>query len=908
MFRIARWLTLTISLATCLRAQFPPDTKWRKIETDHFQVVFPREIEAYAQRVANQLEALYKPLAGTINADPKKTTVILANQGVTRYVGGYVSLFPRMAVFNTMPSQGFWGTSDWSSMLAATDGSYLVQIEKMNQGFGKLAKTVFGENGRAFAIAMSTPEWSMEGQARAAATTLTRGGVGQYGSSETTTRALLMSDQHFSYMKAMHGSFKDQVPSQEELGGFLVAHVNRTAGPDAWDKILSRTATHSFSPLALSMSMKKVTGESAADTYYNTMSELGEKWKSQAEGSGFSNPKILSVVPRSAFTGYYQPVFEADGSVLAQKTGLDTYPIELVRIHPDGREERLFRMAPAVNGSNRTSVVNGKLVLDEYIPDVRWRRGYTEIVVRDLATGRTRRLTHHTRFMSPVFSPDGSRIAVVEFLPDRSCSLVVLDAETGKEVKRIPSPANDMIYSPAWSADSKSIAVVTQGSGGRALRIASIETGQFEDAVPPADDDIVNPVFYRQYVLYSSSYDGVSNIYAVEPESGKRYRVTSAKYGADYPAISPNGTKLLYSDYNAQGFNAAELPLDSASWTPVADVVRKSLNYYGGYRDPVSETPAVQYAVGTYSPSAHLFSVHSWGPTSGPPNLGVGLVSDDRMGLMDATASLIYNTNERTFGFQTGFVYSRFYPILDFSFADQGRRVQLLNSVEDFTERTLYTGFQIPLNFSRGYYTTGLTLGAGTESIMERGSSLQALNYSLGFRRERQSSPRDLAPVWGQLLNFDYREAPWHGLYTANFLSTDGRFALPGLVRHHALILEAGYERQSGTYYYPSELQFIRGYREIIGSDFKKLSGNYELPLFYPDWALGQAVYIKRVSANAFYDYGKVGDLQYRSEGLELLFDLNFLHFAPTLRGGVRYAYLWDYRSSRVQPFVQFRW
>ena len=59
------------------------------------------------------------------------------------------------------------------------------------------------------------------------------------------------------------------------------------------------------------------------------------------------------------------------------------------------------------------------MVWDEYVPDIRWLRGYSEILIRDLETGRTRRLTHKTRFMNPVLSPDARRMAVVEFLPDR---------------------------------------------------------------------------------------------------------------------------------------------------------------------------------------------------------------------------------------------------------------------------------------------------------------------------------------------------------------------------------------------------------------------------------------------------------------------------------------------------------
>jgi Tol biopolymer transport system component len=898
---MTRWLPVAVCFATALWAQYPPDTHWRKIETAHFQVVFPGEIESYAQHVANTLEALYTPLARTIDASPTRTTVILANQGVTRYVGGYVSLFPREAVFNTMPQQGFWGAGDWSSMLAARDGSYLVQIEKMNQGFGRLAKTLFGETGRAFAIQMTLPDWSINGQARVAETTLTPGGVGQFGSSETMTRALLMNNQHYSYMKAMHGSYKDETPDPAELGSFLVSHINRTSGPGAWDKILSDTAKNSWNPLALSMAMKHETGRSAATNYSETMSDLGERWKSQAEGIEFSQPRILTQTARSSFTGYYQPAFESDGSVLAQKSGLDTYPIEMVRIHPDGREERLFRMAPAVNGSNRTSAVNGKLVIDEYIPDMRWRRGYTEIVIRDVATGQTRRLTHRTRFMNPVLSPDGARIAVVEFLPDRRCSLVILDAANGGEIRRLPSPDNDMVYSPAWSEDGHRVAMVTQGGGGRALRVADIQTGGFQDAIAPAMDDIVNPVFFRDYVLYVSSYDGISNIYAVEVATGRRYRVTCAKYGANFPNVSADGSKLLYSDYTIAGYNLAELPLDPSSWTRIAAVPRTSFGYQGSFQGYRADAPVARYPVNRYSPSAHLFSVHSWGLTSGPPEVGAGLLSNDKMGLLDANASLIYDTNERTLGFRTSASYNRFFPVLDFAFAEQNRSVQFVNYTDNWTERTLYGGFHVPLNLSRGYYSTSVSLGAGVESVTLHGNSLLPLDYTFRFRRQRQSSPRDLAPAWA--------EAPWRGgVYTANVLSADGRFALPGLVRHHSVVLEGGYERQSGTYYFSSQIQFPRGYQAVAGPDFTKFSANYTFPFLYPDLSIGQLAYIKRLSGNFFSDYGRVGELTYRSAGVELLFDLGVLHFPQTLRAGVRYAYLLDYRSSRVQPFIAYSW
>ena len=93
--------------------------------------------------------------------------------------------------------------------------------------------------------------------------------------------------------------------------------------------------------------LKTTTCHSAADTYRDTMSVLGETWKSEAEGKVFSQPRVLNLAPKIAFTGYHQPVFEADGSVVAQKAGLDSYAVEVVRIRPDGHEQKLIHYSPA---------------------------------------------------------------------------------------------------------------------------------------------------------------------------------------------------------------------------------------------------------------------------------------------------------------------------------------------------------------------------------------------------------------------------------------------------------------------------------------------------------------------------------------------------------------------------------
>jgi hypothetical protein len=909
-----RTAILGIILAGALWGQYPPEQQWRRIRTGHFDILFADEVTADAQRLANALETLYSPLSQSLGASlPRHSTILLTDQNITRGSGGGINMFPRMAVIQSMPSQSFWGTNDWIATLTVREGRRLVQIAKMNHGYGKIMYAMFGEAGLAAVMGWSLPSWWSSGDTRAAETTLLRGGAGQYASSEMATRALVMSGKDYSFMKAMHGSLKDAVPSDAELGSLMVANVERASGDDIWKKVIERAARNSWDPLAVSRAMKKETGRNAEKTFLDTMSLLGERWKTDAAKISFSQPQILNTAPKSSFTGYYQPMFLKDGSILAQKSGLDTYPVEVVQLGADGKEKPLFHYAPLTGPTDRTSVAAGRMVWAEYVPDIRWLRGYSEILIRDIESAHTRRLTHGTRFMNPVLSPDGKRVAVVEFLPEHRTSLVVLDADSGAELRRLPSPDNDTIFTPTWSEDGSRLAMVTQASNGRALTVVDLSQGTFQDIIPHRDEELANPVFYRGYVLYKSSRDGMVNIFAVETATGQCYRVTTSRFGADFPSISPDGSKLLYSDYTASGYNLAELPMDPSQWTPI-DIVRPSSSVFGGpSRDYSSEIPPTQFAVERYRPGMHPFDVHSWGPDLALPHVGFSMYSNDKMGLFGFQASVFYDTYEHTPGVSTSFQYNRFFPVLDLGFTERDRRIQYTDHYDRFNEHTASAGFYIPLNLSRGYYNSGITFGANVQQVGLQGGSLTPLNYALGIRHIRERAARDLAPGWAQILRVGYSQTLRSDHYTANRFYADGRFALPGLAQHHALVLDAGHEHTGGNYLFPRQISFPRGYTQLSVGRITRFSGTYSAPLFYPDWHVRQLLFVKRVSADAFYDhaqalnYGVSIDRLYRSTGVEMIFDLALFHW-PGFRVGLREAYRIDYGNQKLQPFFAFAW
>jgi len=86
------------------------------------------------------------------------------------------------------------------------------------------------------------------------------------------------------------------------------------------------------------------------------------------------------------------------------------------------------------------------------------------------------------------------------------------------------------------------------------------------------------------------------------------------------------------------------------------------------------------------------------------------------------------------------------------------------------------------------------------------------------------------------------------------------------------------------------------------------MSGNYTLPLWYPDLAIGPVLNVKRIRANGFVDYcfadnpvfrdqfapanpNLISSSSYLSAGVEVKFDINVFRFIPELDLGFRYSY-----------------
>ena len=913
--------------------QSPPRLDWRQIQTKRFKVVFPAAITADAQRVANTLEHIYGPVSKTLRGKQKPLDVVLVNQATQP--NGFVALAPRRSVwFSTPPQNAGLLSGDWYQLLAVHEMRHVVQFDRMRQGFVRLAWVLAGQQGQAAASALLVPPWFWEGDAVGIETALSQTGRGRMPQFALDIRALLLAGRRYSYYKAHHGSYRDWYPSHYPLGYFLTTYVKRRYGPEMWDKVIGRTARWGFHPFSFSRALKKHTGASAAQTYERTMDELTELWQTQQKDLTTTPLQVLAGQSRSGiWTNYEYPQPLADGSVLASKSGLAD-PATLVRLYPDGREERV-RFYQSFGGIR---LAGGKVAWNRPTPDRRWGfRNYSDVVVLDTDSGQTRQLTRKAKLFAPAPSPNGARIAAVEFGPDRRCHLVLLETASGAEQARFSAPDGVFWRTPTWSEDGHYIAVVRQEERGNALERIDTVDGQGQIVLPHTHADIGWPVFWGSYLLFDASYGGIDNIHAVHLPSGAHYQVTSRPLAAIHAAVA--GDSLLFQEYTIDGYRIAVMPLDPATWTSIEQVADRQVRYYEPLIDqeqggPVlADIPQRAYPVSSYRPLGHLLEVHSWSYISLPPRYALSLTSSDLLNLHTMSGGVEYNRNESTFSVLGDFSLAAWYPILsvggrwgervgDYEIKEQDDTGEITkkNITDTWSEKSLRAGVEVPLNLSRGPWQSFAHLSAKAEltDIADKEGPDQPdssgvfkenengrfapLTYQLVFERSRHSAVRDLAPTWGQSLQLTYRHTPFAGDYDGTLLS--GRLGLffPSLAAHHSLQLEGGYEWQEPSataahpYRFASEQTFVRGYDYRFHRRFYQGTANYALPLFYPDWNLGALVYLQRVKVKLFYDYGRGEDASrppkiYQTAGAELTANFHPFSLPIPLDMGLGYAY-----------------
>lgn len=885
------------------REQNPLSVNWRQIDAAGFKIIYPVELEKEAQRMANTVRYIFPYVGNSLGV--KKTTlpILLQNRGVI--ANGFVQLAPKKAEFFATPPQQF-DSQDWLNNLAVHELRHAAQFDKLTNG----RPYPFPEEVYFALMGAGIPLWFFEGDAVSTETSLTHAGRGRQPVWIMPYRTALLEGKKVSYSKANFGSSKDITPGYYQLGYLLTSQIRSAAGAFVFDSVLTDLKRRPARLYPFAKSLKKFSGKTGKEWFDFSTSALKTAWMKQAENTPSKNYPVLSP-PATYETNYYLPVQMPDGQILTLKQSKAEAPA-FVLTDVKGKEKRLLGIGQ--QEQPWFSYANGKIVWDEIRYDPRfYRRSYSVICSYDMKTGKIKKLSSKSRRFSPRLSADGDKIVAVDIDLSNRIRMVVMDAATGKLIRSYPNPENMLIQSPAFNSTSTMLTYISVTEQGKALWTVD-ENGKTNKIITETAQQLSRPVFIGAHIAFNAHYNGIDNIYSVDPMSGKTTALSASKYGAFNPSEIPGTDSILFNNYNFYGYGVSKTNLQPE------EVSKNNFVYFGAAAERQENTgnvftkiPDSSFTSRPYRKLGHLFNLHSITPVvEDEYKAGLQLKSNNLLNTAESYAGVNYQRDLRRFEYNAGISIKSFYPIFDLSYINRPRRTfyETISGFRqgDWRENYLSLQARVPVNLSaqnHNYYLaytlgTSYTARYAPENLPQNFITKLKFPVETGFTftHSIRTAERDIAPRWSQTLRFTYLSQPFDQQLSGDLFAAEGFFYFPGLAKNHIFLANFNYQETSGIRVYNSAINTVYGYNNIQAKSKLKntLLLNYRFPIAFPDAEIGPLAYITNVRAALFCHYENLGTdtnlSQPKTYGFQLNTSMNLMRYQPVFDLGTRFVFV----------------
>jgi Tol biopolymer transport system component len=159
--------------------------------------------------------------------------------------------------------------------------------------------------------------------------------------------------------------------------------------------------------------------------------------------------------------------------------------------------------------------------------------------------------------VSPVLSPDGSRVVYLSERDMLSIDLYLADATTGRVIRKLVNTAVDPHFNSiqfissagTWDPRGKQFAIGAVVEGRPVLAIIDVDSGRRVREVPFPDlGEILNPSWSpdSRSIAFSATSGGRTDLFVFDLTTGTTRRLTDDAFADLQPAWSPDGKRLAF--------------------------------------------------------------------------------------------------------------------------------------------------------------------------------------------------------------------------------------------------------------------------------------------------------------------------------------------------------------------------
>ena len=159
--------------------------------------------------------------------------------------------------------------------------------------------------------------------------------------------------------------------------------------------------------------------------------------------------------------------------------------------------------------------------------------------------------------VSPALSPDGRYVAFLSSRNLVSVDLVVAEVESGRIVKNLTTPNGDNHFSSlsfisaagSWSPDGKQLAYVTIADGDNQIALFDVEREKVVKHFAIPEIEGINDAAWgpNGQIAFTGMRGGISDLYLLDPGTGRTRQLTDDRYAELQPAWSPDGKVLAFA-------------------------------------------------------------------------------------------------------------------------------------------------------------------------------------------------------------------------------------------------------------------------------------------------------------------------------------------------------------------------